>query len=141
MDSSHRRRELELRERQGLELIPTEHTEIILGVPPIKFPPRDRPAAAIIPLLLKYRLLASNEPHSNYIVTAFLGGSIPAGRFATRYGSITPAIAFGKGYTAISTFRAHWAGPSRPAAANHRNSSRLQHRISIPGAWQIVAGA
>jgi hypothetical protein len=69
-----------------------------LACPPIKFPPRDRPAAAIIPLLLKYRLLASNEQHSNYIVTAFLGGSIPAGRFATRYGSITPAIAFGKGY-------------------------------------------
>jgi hypothetical protein len=83
---------------KGLELIPTEHTEIILGVPPYQVPAEGPAGGGNIPLLLKYRLLASNEQHSNYIVTAFLGGSIPAGRFATRYGSITPTIAFGKGY-------------------------------------------
>lgn len=83
---------------KGLELIPTEHTEIIVGVPPYQVLAQGPAGGGNIPLLLKYRLFASNEQHSNYIVTAFLGGSIPAGRFATRYGSITPTIAFGKGY-------------------------------------------
>lgn len=83
---------------KGLELIPTEHTEIILGVPPYQVPATGSAGGGNIPLLLKYRLLASNEEGANYIVTAFLGGSIPAGRFATPYGSITPTIAFGKGF-------------------------------------------
>lgn len=83
---------------KGLELIPTYNTEIILGVPAYQVPPNAPPGGGNVPLLLKYRLLASNEEHGNYIVTAFLGGSIPAGRFATKYGSITPTIAFGKGY-------------------------------------------
>lgn len=83
---------------KGLELIPTEHSQIILGVPPYEVPASSPAGGGNIPLLLKYRLLAGNEEHGNYIVTAFLGGSIPAGRFATPYGSITSTLAFGKGY-------------------------------------------
>ena len=83
---------------KGLELIPTEHTEIILGVPPYQVPPNAPSGGGNIPITLKYRFFAGNEENGNYIVTAFLAGSIPAGRFATRYGSITPTIAFGKGY-------------------------------------------
>jgi hypothetical protein len=83
---------------KGLELIPSERIEIILGVPPYQVPATGPAGGGNIPLLLKYRLLASNEEAHNYIVTAFLGGSIPAGRFATPHGSITPAIAFGKGF-------------------------------------------
>lgn len=83
---------------KGLELIPTEHTEIILGLPPYLVPATGPSGGSNIPLLLKYRLLTGNEEAGNYIVTAFLGGSIPAGRFATAYGSITPTIAFGKGF-------------------------------------------
>jgi len=83
---------------KGLELIPTEHTEIILGVPPYQVPERGPNGTGNIPITLKYRFAASNEEHDNYIVTAFLAGSIPAGRYATAYGSITPTIAFGKGY-------------------------------------------
>lgn len=83
---------------KGLELIPTEHTEIILGVPPYQVFAAGPAGGSNIPLLLKYRIFAGNEEAGNYIVTAFLGGSIPAGRFATPYGSITPSIAFGKGF-------------------------------------------
>lgn len=82
---------------KGLELIPSEHTEVILGVPPYQVPAVGDAGAGNIPMLLKYRLLSSNEAHSNYIVAAFLGGSIPFGRFATQHGSITPTLAFGKG--------------------------------------------
>lgn len=83
---------------KGLELIPTERTEIILGVPPYQVPATGPAGGGNIPLLLKYRLFARNEESGNYIVTAFLGGSLPAGRFATAHGSITPTVAFGKGY-------------------------------------------
>ncbi|HET9309060.1 MAG TPA: hypothetical protein VFO46_23810 [Candidatus Sulfotelmatobacter sp.] len=83
---------------KGLELIPTYSTEIILGVPPYQVPPNAPAGGGNIPITLKYRVAARNEESGNYIVTAFLAGSIPAGRFATKYGSITPAIAFGKGY-------------------------------------------
>jgi hypothetical protein len=83
---------------KGLELIPTYNTEVILGVPPYQVPPNAPAGGGNIPITLKYRLAARNEESGNYIVTAFLSGSIPAGRFATKYGSITPALAFGKGY-------------------------------------------
>jgi hypothetical protein len=83
---------------KGLELIPTEHTEIILGLPPYQVPVRGPDGFSNIPLTLKYRLLAGNEEHGNYIVTAFLAGSIPYGRFASTYGTVTPTIAFGKGF-------------------------------------------
>lgn len=83
---------------KGLELIPTEHTEVILGVPPYQVPASGPNGMGNIPITLKYRFLTGNEEHGNYIVTAFLAGSIPAGRYATRYGSITPTLAFGKGF-------------------------------------------
>lgn len=83
---------------KGLELIPTQHTEIIFGLPPYQVPVKGPDGFSNVPLTLKYRFLAANEEQGNYIVTAFLAGSIPYGRFATSYASITPTIAFGKGY-------------------------------------------
>ena len=83
---------------KGLELIPTEHTEIILGLPPHQVPVTGPDGFGNIPLTLKYRLLAGNEEDGDYIVTVFLAGSIPYGRFASSYASIAPTIAFGKGY-------------------------------------------
>ncbi len=82
---------------KGLELIPTERTEIILGMPPYQVPVKGLDGFGNIPLTLKYRFLTANEAYGNYIVTGFLAGSIPYGRFATSYASITPTIAFGKG--------------------------------------------
>ena len=83
---------------KGLELIPTERTEIILGEPPYQVPVKGTSGFGNVPLTLKYRFAAGNEESGNYIVTAFLGGSIPYGQFASKYGSITPTIAFGKGF-------------------------------------------
>jgi len=83
---------------KGVELIPSKATEIILGLPPYQVPVSGPNGFGNIPLLLKYRFAAGNEENGNYIVTAFLGGSMPYGQFATTYGSITPTIAFGKGY-------------------------------------------
>lgn len=82
---------------KGLELIPTKQTEIIIGLPPYQVPVTGKDGFGNIPLTLKYRFAASNEENHNYILTAFLGGSIPYGQFASKYGSITPTFAFGKG--------------------------------------------
>lgn len=86
---------------KGLELIPTEHIEIIAGVPPCLAPAAGENGFGNIPLTMKYRFMAGNEEHGNYIVSAFWAGSIPYGRFASRYGSITPTLAFGKGVHAF----------------------------------------
>ncbi len=122
---------------KGLELIPSEHTEIILGVPPYLVPATGPAGGGNIPLLLKYRLLASNEEAHNYIVTAFLGGSIPVGRFATPHGSITPALAFGKGYHGFDFQNTlGWTIPTggrqksgTPIAENFALQYRLLHKL------------
>jgi hypothetical protein len=88
---------------KGLELIPTEHSEIILGVPGyIKEtgPTEDKQGFADASLLLKYRFLSANEENGNYIVTGFLGVAVPTGsdEFTTGHTIYTPTIAAGKGW-------------------------------------------
>lgn len=90
---------------KGLELIPTEHTEIIVS-PPSYFS-HQNPALADgfgdTSFLLKYRFAAGNEEAGNYIVTAFLGGSIPTGSYSNgaENAVVTPTIALGKGWGAF----------------------------------------
>ena len=54
--------------------------------------------------LIKYRLWAANEEHGNYIVTAFLGTTLPTGTGANSAGhtTITPTLAGGKGWGSFS---------------------------------------
>ena len=66
---------------KGLELIPFEKVEVIFNVPP--YINHNNPAAkngfGDVAFLVKYRLLSANETHGNYILTAFLGWSVPTG--------------------------------------------------------------
>jgi Putative MetA-pathway of phenol degradation len=57
---------------------------------------------------IKYRLLSANEEHGNYILTAFLGWSVPTGSYTngSLHAIITPTIAYGKGF-------GHFDGRSR----------------------------
>jgi hypothetical protein len=89
---------------KGLELIPTEHTELIISVPSYI---KDTNSKGVVTegwadesFLLKLRLLSENEEHGNYIVTAFLGVAIPTGSeaFTTNQTVWTPTIAAGKGW-------------------------------------------
>lgn len=86
---------------KGLELIPFEKVEVILNVPPYLAhnDPKVRDGFGDVAFLIKYRLLSANEEHGNYILTAFLGWSLPTGDHTN--GSldavITPTIAYGKG--------------------------------------------
>src|SRR5215469_3881911 len=88
---------------KGLELIPTLNTEVIIGVPAyeVRQTPKGRTTGwADETFLLKYRIVAENEEHGNYIVTGFLGVSVPTGseEFTNHKTIITPTIAAGKGW-------------------------------------------
>jgi hypothetical protein len=52
-----------------------------------------------VSFLAKYRLLSQNEENGDYILTAFLGWSVPTGTYSNgaRHAVITPTIAYGKG--------------------------------------------
>ena len=87
---------------KGLELIPSETIEVILGVPAWQHHnlSTGQDGWSDESFLLKYRLLAANEENGNYIVTAFMGLSVPTGdRFNTSgHYTVTPTVAAGKGW-------------------------------------------
>jgi hypothetical protein len=87
---------------KGIEFIPGENMEVILGIP--AYQTRDNPGGsggfADENFLFKYRLLSANEEHGDYILTAFLGVTLPVGSdYNTGHHEVTtPTIAFGKGW-------------------------------------------
>lgn len=87
---------------KGLELIPFEKVEVIFNLPP--YLAHNNPAVhdgfGDVAFLIKYRLLSANEEHGNYILTAFLGWSVPTGSYTngSLHAIITPTIAYGKGF-------------------------------------------
>jgi hypothetical protein len=88
---------------KGLEIIPTSNIEIILGSPAyeVKQTPKGRTTGwADETLLGKYRFISANEEQGNYIVTGFLGVSLPTGSsaFTNNKAIISPTIAAGKGW-------------------------------------------
>ena len=87
---------------KGLELIPDEHVELVFNVPPYlqHNNPNVRDGFGDVSFLGKYRLLAGNEERGNYILTVFLGASVPTGSYSNgaRGAVITPTIAAGKGW-------------------------------------------
>lgn len=94
---------------KGLELIPWETVEVILGIP--NYQSHEFPGAKGAhnrgiddfgdwSALVKYRLLSANEDNGNYIVSAFLGVTAPTGTEHNSVGhaTFTPTLAFGKGF-------------------------------------------
>jgi hypothetical protein len=86
---------------KGLELIPFEKVEVIFNVPPylVHNDPKVHDGFGDVAFLVKYRLLSANEEHGSYILTAFLGWSLPTGDHTNGapHAVITPTIAYGKG--------------------------------------------
>ena len=87
---------------KGLELIPTHNTEVTVSTPPYltHTKPGVQDGIGDMSFLLKYRVAARNEEGGNYIVTAFLGATVPTGSYSNGATSaiITPTIAAGKGW-------------------------------------------
>ena len=86
---------------KGLELIPTTHTELLINLPPYvtHSTPAGKDGAGDVSFLGKYRIFAGNEEHGNYILTAFVGGSIPTGSYTNgaQEPAVIPTLAGGKG--------------------------------------------
>ena len=87
---------------KGLELIPAKNVEVIIGIPPylVHNEPKVKDGWGDETFLVKYRFLSRNEEKGNYILTAFLGASIPTGTYknGALHAVITPTLAFGKGW-------------------------------------------
>lgn len=87
---------------KGLELIPLENMEVILSPPPylVHNNPAVQDGFGDFSFLIKYRLLSGNEERGKYILTAFLGASLPTGQAANGASRaiLTPTIAYGKGF-------------------------------------------
>jgi hypothetical protein len=90
---------------KGIELIPFQNVEVILGIPAWvahngHIPHEDSDGWADETFLIKYRILSANEENGNYILTAFMGFSAPTGDDGNsqRHGVFTPTIAGGKGF-------------------------------------------
>ncbi len=122
---------------KGLELIPTENTEIILGVPgyQTRTTPKGRVEGwADQTFLLKYRALSANEEHGNYIVTGFLGVSVPTGSdvFTNHKSIITPTLAVGKGWGSRS------AGFDIQSTASIAIPTGDKRTLGMPIAWNTA---
>jgi hypothetical protein len=135
---------------KGLELIPFQNTEIILGVPgwvahngALPPPPKKGAAKPDVDgwadetFLVKYRLLSANEESGNYILTVFMGFSAPTGSDgnSSRHALFTPTVAFGKdGVTSI--FRARWESRFPTAAC----SALVRRSLTIPPSSTACSG-
>jgi len=87
---------------KGLELIPTEHIQVTVGIPPYQVHnhARVQDGWGDLSFLVKYRVFSRDERHGNYILTAFLGATLPTGEAnnGAAHGTVTPSVAAGKGW-------------------------------------------
>ena len=91
---------------KGVEIIPSEHTEVIIGIPP--YETRTSNAGKTLAdgwgdwpaFLVKYRFASANEDQGNYAVSGFFQMSVPSGSaaFTNHLYILQPTIAFGKGW-------------------------------------------
>ncbi len=87
---------------KGLELIPARHIELLFNLPPYQ----QHSAANLqdglgdVSFLMKYRILSANEKSGNYILTAYMGGSVPTGTYKNGAASaqVLPSLGGGKGW-------------------------------------------
>lgn len=123
---------------KGLELIPFERLEVLLNLPPYLV--HNNPAVADgfgdFSFNMKFRLLSANEEHGNYILTAFIGASLPTGSHSNgaRDAIVTPTIAYGKGFgnfDAQGTFAVGLpAGDTNGIGRNYVWNNTFQCRVS-----------
>jgi len=87
---------------KGLELIPIDSVEVIVGIPPyiVRHYPAGTSGFGDFRALVKYRLAAAPEDRGNYIITAFLDVAFPTGSPGNgqKKAVVTPTIAYGRGW-------------------------------------------
>jgi hypothetical protein len=125
---------------KGFEFIPSEHLQFIVGIPPYETQnsgPRKSGWGDQM-FLMKYRFAAGNEENGNYLLTGFMGVSVPNGgnAFSAKRFVYSPTLAGGKGWgnfdiqgTVGASFPDNFAvhtGTGTPVLAN----CILQYRIA-----------
>ena len=87
---------------KGLEVIPQRRIELLFNAPPdiLHNNPTLHDGLGDVSFLGKFRILSGNEQHGNYILTFFVGGSIPTGVYKNGQPAavVTPYLAGGKGW-------------------------------------------
>jgi len=87
---------------KGFTTIPINRIEISIDPPPyiVHHEPKLRDGFGDFSLLAKFRILAANRPHGDYVLTAFLGVTFPTGSYknGSPHPMLTPTIAGGKGF-------------------------------------------
>jgi hypothetical protein len=87
---------------KGFNLIPWYKTELDINPPPYIQHNASNTAdgAGDFSMLLKYRILAANEQHGAYSVSAALAGTVPTGSYknGAADGTIAPTVYLGKGF-------------------------------------------
>lgn len=86
---------------KGLNLIPFADTEVDTNLPPylVHSSPAVLNGAGDMSFLWKYRFLAGNASHGNYVASASIAGSIPTGshKNGSTDAAVTPTMGVGKG--------------------------------------------
>ncbi len=112
---------------KGVEIIPTENTELLFGMP--TWMTKDTAKGQIAGwadwmTIFKYRLLSSPSDAGNYVVTFLLSTSFDTGAYDITAGHdvVTPMLGFGKGFrTSIGEFDYQaTVGPSIPGSGFSR---------------------
>jgi hypothetical protein len=87
---------------KGLEFIPAERLQFIIGIPPWQTQNGNasKEGWGDQSFLMKYRLLSANESEGNYVLTLFGGLTVPNGsdNYSTHHYVFAPTLAFGKGW-------------------------------------------
>lgn len=88
---------------KGLNLIPFANTELDLNLPPYlkHSAPTTLDGAGDLSFVLKYRFLAGNASHGNYVVSAFLPATLPTGSYknGSADAAVSPSVGLGKGFS------------------------------------------
>jgi hypothetical protein len=88
---------------KGIEIIPTEQTEVIITMPPYQVRTGTEPSSGLNDwpgILVKYRIISRNAKSGDYIVSVFAQYGLPTGALVlTNHNDVfTPTLAAGKGF-------------------------------------------
>ena len=122
---------------RGLELIPSEHVEILIGQPGymnLQTPKTTISGWTDESLLVKYRFLSANEENGNYVVSGFLGVSLPTGNtpFTQNATVTTPTLAVGKGWGS------RWQGVAVMSTLSESFPSGNQNYLGEATVWNTA---
>jgi hypothetical protein len=86
---------------RGLTTMPLARVEVSINLPPyvVHNESNQRDGFGDFSILTKFRILAANRKHGDYVLTAFLATTFPTGSYknGSAHAVITPTIAGGKG--------------------------------------------